>query len=77
MRVKELKCLLEKFDDNAFVVVNHTVVAGVEQVSGRVGGDKHWPDTFRRVSGGRDNAVVFLIHTEFSDGSQGLTSVHA
>lgn len=72
MRVRELMELLKGVDDNAFVVVGGKVVVGLEQVDGRVGGDKHWPDTFRRVAGGRDKAVVFLKYTEFSDGSQGL-----
>lgn len=74
MRVRELMGLLSTFDGDAFVVVGGTVVAGAEQIAGRVGGsDKHWPDTFRPADAGREKAVVFLHHTEFSDGSQGLT----
>jgi hypothetical protein len=77
MKVRELKQLLDGFDDNAFVVINGIVVAGIEEIHGRSGGDKHWPDTFRKVDAGRDKAVVFLVHAEFSDGSQGLTHTHS
>lgn len=72
MRVQELMGLLSTFDGNAFVVIDGKIVAGAEQIAGRFGGDKHWPDTFRPADAGREKAVVFLHHTEFSDGSQGL-----
>lgn len=76
MTVKELREALAKIDGDAYVVINDLVVVGIEEVRGRVGGAKHWPDTFRRVENGRDKAVVFLRHTEFSDGTYGLIASH-
>lgn len=78
MRVRELRMALEKMDGNAFVVINNQIVADVLAIKGRVGdGVKRWPDEFRRVENGCDSAVTFLCHTEFSDGTQGLSSIFA
>ena len=76
MRVHELLVLLKDMDRNAYVVINDRVVASIEEIRGRVGGPNHWPDTFRRVDGGRDKAIVFLRRAELSDGSQELISTH-
>lgn len=76
MRVHELIEALRKLDRNAYVVVNDTIVADVLEITGRAGdGQRHWPDSFRRVDGGKDKAVTFMRHTEFSDGSIGLSSI--
>lgn len=75
MLVHELIEELRKMDRNAHVVVDGHIVAGVKEVKGRAGdGVRHWPDSFRLADTGKDKAVVFLRHTEFSDGQWGLTT---
>jgi hypothetical protein len=72
MTVNELLEELKGLPGDTLVVIGETVVASTAITCGRVGGDKHWPDTFRATPKGDKRAITFMHYTKLSDGTQGL-----
>ena len=72
MTVDELMKDLKSLPGDTLVVIGDKVVVASVIICGRVGGDKHWPDTFRHTPKGDKRAITFMHYTEMSDGTQGL-----
>jgi len=75
MTVEDLIEFLKDAPRDAHVVIGGEIVSGAIVLTGKVKRNFMFSDHFTVTDKGKDHALMFTHHTEFSDGSHGLSRI--